>query len=97
MCCVCRALSHDPDADLSTVPDLSHRAQSIVEHYFSRSTSRVVKRQVATDGTVKLLVELQDGFQVECVVMAYDTTGAAPPLRIWLQEQVTKQLHTAWS
>ncbi|GFH12088.1 predicted protein, partial [Haematococcus lacustris] len=40
-------------------------------------TSRVIQCQRSSDGsTIKLLVELQGGQQVESVIMAYDTTGS---------------------
>ncbi|GFH26948.1 predicted protein, partial [Haematococcus lacustris] len=44
-------------------------------------TSRVIQCQRSSDGsTIKLLVELQGGQQVESVIMAYDTTVAPPAI-----------------
>lgn len=44
-------------------------------HEFSLMTSKVVKREDSRDGnTTKLLIELQDGQQVESVLMRYDNT-----------------------
>lgn len=41
------------------------------------SCLQVLKCQQAASGdTTKLLIQLQDGMQVEAVVMHYDTTGA---------------------
>ena len=34
-------------------------------------------KQIAADGTIKLLVRLQDGLEVEAVVMTYDPTTRA--------------------
>jgi adenine C2-methylase RlmN of 23S rRNA A2503 and tRNA A37 len=43
----------------------------------SVSCLQVLKCQQAASGdTTKLLIQLQDGMQVEAVVMHYDTTGA---------------------
>ena len=43
-----------------------------------RSTSVVEKAQTSSDGsTCKLLVRLQDGMQVEAVVMTYEKDGAS--------------------
>ena len=40
-------------------------------------TTRLVHHQASSTGeAVKLLIELQDGLQVESVIMTYDTTGA---------------------
>lgn len=37
-------------------------------------TSKVTKQQNSQDGTIKMLVELQDGLKVESVIMRYDPT-----------------------
>jgi len=45
---------------------------------FVRSTSAVQSAARSADGTLKLLIRLQDGLQVEAVVMSYDTTHPLP-------------------
>jgi len=39
---------------------------------FVVTTSKVVERHVSVDGTIKLLVELQDGQRVEAVIIRHD-------------------------
>lgn len=70
------ALLKDPDAEWSTIPELPKAAVQVLEQRFARSTSRVLSSQTSGAGeTTKLLVQLQDGLQVEAVVMHYDTSG----------------------
>ncbi len=43
---------------------------------FAMHTTRLLGAQRSSDGeTTKLLVKLQDGLQVEAVIMEYDNTG----------------------
>jgi adenine C2-methylase RlmN of 23S rRNA A2503 and tRNA A37 len=59
------------------VPDLPKAACALLDKEYVRSTSVVEKAQKSSDGsTCKLLVRLQDGMQVEAVVMTYDKDGA---------------------
>ena len=51
---------------------------ALLDKDFVRSTSTVEQQQVSSDGTTtKLLVRLQDGMQVEAVVMTYTKGGMA--------------------
>ena len=60
------------------MPDLPKAACALLDKEYVRSTSVVEKAQKSSDGsTCKLLVRLQDGMQVEAVVMTYDKDGAA--------------------
>lgn len=71
----CSALLRDPDIPWGAVPDLPKAAAAALEQHFARLTSRVVRVQHSAGGdTTKLLLELQDGMQVEAVVMHYDTS-----------------------
>ena len=73
-----RYLLKHPDADWVDVPELPKAAVELLTRDFVRCTSRVVQCQSSADGeTSKLLLELQDGLQVEAVIMRYDTTGAS--------------------
>jgi adenine C2-methylase RlmN of 23S rRNA A2503 and tRNA A37 len=66
-----------PDIAWSDIPDLPKAACALLEQQFSRCTSTVLRCQQSTGGdTTKLLIQLQDGMQVEAVVMHYDTSGA---------------------
>jgi hypothetical protein len=69
-------LLKNPDVAWSDIPDLPKAACALLEQQFSRCTSTVLRCQQSTGGdTTKLLIQLQDGMQVEAVVMHYDTSG----------------------
>lgn len=53
--------------------DYPKAAMKLLIENFEFCTSRVLGAQEAEDGTTKLLVELQDGSQIEEVIMFYDT------------------------
>jgi adenine C2-methylase RlmN of 23S rRNA A2503 and tRNA A37 len=58
------------------VPDLPKTAAALLDRDFVRFTSTVEQAQTSGDGsTTKLLVRLQDGMQVEAVVMTYGKEG----------------------
>eukprot|EP00198_Chlamydomonas_reinhardtii_P000691 XP_001690026.1 predicted protein [Chlamydomonas reinhardtii] len=66
-------LIRNPSATWHDVPDMPKAAVALLDKYFVKFTTKVVKCQNSSDGsTTKLLVELQDGMQVEAVVMTYD-------------------------
>lgn len=68
-------LLRHPNANWTDVPDLPHAATRLLDSQFVRSTSTVVQHQTSKDKeTTKLLIQLQDGMQVESVIMQYDTT-----------------------
>lgn len=67
------ALLRNPATAWEDVPHLPKAACALLDESFTRCTSKVLKCQEGT-GATKLLVELQDGLQVEAVVMHYDTT-----------------------
>jgi hypothetical protein len=70
-------LLKNPDVGWSDIPDLPKAACVLLEQQFSRCTSKVLRCQQSTGGdTTKLLIQLQDGMQVEAVLMHYDTSGA---------------------
>lgn len=71
-----RHLVTHPEATWHDVPDLPKAAGALLDKEFLRSTSVVEKAQTSSDGsTCKLLVRLQDGMQVEAVVMTYEKDG----------------------
>ena len=68
-------LVEDPEIPWEDVPLLPKPAIAILESHFSRMTSTLVDHRISSDGeTIKLLVQLQDGLQIESVVMTYDTS-----------------------
>jgi hypothetical protein len=80
-----RHLLRNPDAGWADVPALPKAAVAVLDQHFVRSTSALEACQRSSDGTTaKLLVRLQDGLQVEAVIMTYSHPGApaspGPPL-----------------
>ncbi|KAK9806306.1 hypothetical protein WJX72_009538 [[Myrmecia] bisecta] len=70
-------LVRHPDVQWQDIPDLPKAAVQLLEQRFSRCTCSVEACQTSGDGeTTKMLVRLQDGLQVEAVIMQYDTTCA---------------------
>lgn len=85
-----------PSAEWVDVPALPKAAQAVLEQRFVRSTSTLEACQRSQDGTTtKLLVRLQDGLQVEAVVMTYSHPGAPPsasPLQVYASSALASQL-----
>lgn len=76
-----RLLANKPQLHWSELPDLPIKAQEILQRDFAVLTSSLESCQTATEGdTTKLLIRLQDGLQVESVIMHYDTSGLFPPV-----------------
>ena len=72
----CRHLVRNPNIAWEDVPDLPNAAKQILADRFTHCTSRVVNCQTsASKDTSKLLLRLQDGMEVEAVIMHYDTSG----------------------
>jgi sorting nexin-8 len=58
--------------DVTTLPSVPKKAFEVIKREFVLSTSKVVSEKQAKDGsTTKLLIELQDGQQIETVIMRY--------------------------
>jgi 23S rRNA (adenine(2503)-C(2))-methyltransferase len=55
--------------DFSTIPNFPKRVAAILDDEFVRISSTVHLVQESSDGTVKVLVRLQDGHEVECVII----------------------------
>ncbi|KAJ3187486.1 sorting nexin [Gaertneriomyces sp. JEL0708] len=69
-----RYLIQQPDKAPSyhDIPDFSKVAKKVLDDEFVLTTSKVVSRTDAKDGsTTKLLIELQDGQRIESVIMRY--------------------------
>lgn len=68
-------LVRNPEVPWNEVVDLPKAAVVLLEEKFCRFTSHVLNNKASEDGeTTKLLIELQDGLQVEAVIMKYDTS-----------------------
>ena len=73
------ATGADSLAALDGVPNLPDKLPALLRAEFALCTSRVQEAFTSADGTIKLLVELQDGLTVESVVIPNGaTTGDAP-------------------
>eukprot|EP00891_Asterochloris_glomerata_P007037 jgi/Astpho2/7037/e_gw1.00107.93.1_t len=71
-----RHLIRNPNIAWEDVPDLPNAAKQILADSFTHCTSQVVNCQTsASKDTSKLLLRLQDGMEVEAVIMHYDTSG----------------------
>ena len=65
-----------PGSTWHDIPDFPKAAAAALDSGFALHTTRVLEVQRSAKGdTTKLLVQLQDGLQVEAVVMEYDNTG----------------------
>ena len=58
--------------DFSKMSDISLKFIPILKEKYSMELPKIVVKQIASDGTIKLLLELNDGAKVETVLMRYD-------------------------
>eukprot|EP00878_Enallax_costatus_P031373 GHUV01034308.1.p1 GENE.GHUV01034308.1~~GHUV01034308.1.p1 ORF type:complete len:406 (+),score=101.34 GHUV01034308.1:170-1387(+) len=69
------SLLRHPDIAWTDIPEIPKAAVSVLEEQSTRLTSSVLNCQQSVGAdTTKLLIQLQDGMQVEAVVMHYDTS-----------------------
>jgi adenine C2-methylase RlmN of 23S rRNA A2503 and tRNA A37 len=70
-----RHLIRHPEATWTDVQDFPKAAVALLDSQFSKFTTTVLSCKQSADGdTTKLLLQLQDGMEVEAVIMSYDTT-----------------------
>ena len=60
----------------SEMSDISLSFREVLERDFILSIPRIHTKQVSQDGTIKLLLELDDGYKVETVLMRYNYGNA---------------------
>ena len=71
-----RYLARHPRAAWEDVPNLPKAAVQLLNEEFAHLTTSVLQCQTSSSAdTTKLLLKLQNGMQVESVIMHYDTTG----------------------
>lgn len=58
--------------DFDSMSDISKKFREVLKSEFTLDTPKVFLRQDAKDGTIKLLLEMEDGAKVETVLMRYD-------------------------
>ena len=56
--------------------DISLKFREVLKEKYCLDLPTIYLKQVSIDGTIKLLVELKDGYKVECVLMRYDYGNA---------------------
>ena len=52
--------------------DVSIKFREVLKRDFCLSLPRIHTKQISSDGTIKLLLELEDGYKVETVLMRYN-------------------------
>ena len=62
--------------DFNEWSDVSKKFRDILNEQFSLELPKVFTQQVSSDGTVKMLLEMEDGAKVETVLMRYDYGNA---------------------
>ena len=60
----------------SEMSDISLKFREILERDFCLELPKIHTKQVSSDGTIKLLLELKDGYKVETVLMRYNYGNA---------------------
>ena len=67
-----RMLLQSSASSIDDIPEIPKEARALIKSKFTLSTSKVISRTDARDGsTTKLLIELQDGQRIESVIMRY--------------------------
>ena len=62
--------------DFDEMTDISLKFREVLKEKYCLDLPKIHTKQVSSDGTIKLLVQLKDGMKVECVLMRY-TYGCA--------------------
>ena len=60
----------------SEMSDISLKFREILERDFCLELPKIHTKQISSDGTIKLLLELNDGYKVETVLMRYNYGNA---------------------
>ncbi|GMF14056.1 unnamed protein product [Phytophthora lilii] len=68
---VWRYLATHPDASFADIPDIPKTLRALLAEHFAHFTTSVTTEQRSADGTVKLLLRLQDGHEIEAVIMRH--------------------------
>jgi len=66
-------IQNDGKCSFKDIPNIPPRIHELLEKNFAYLTTTLVEEHKSTDGTVKLLVQLQDGHRVESVIMKHET------------------------
>lgn len=66
-----RFLAQHPDSLIVDIPGIPKSLRTLLQEHFVPFTTSVTTEQRSTDGTIKLLLKLQDGHEVEAVIMRH--------------------------
>ncbi|GAB9474300.1 23S rrna methyltransferase [Globisporangium polare] len=66
-----RHLAQNPTHSFRQIPHLSKKLAELLELHFAHFTTTLTAEQRSKDGTVKLLLKLQDGHEIEAVIMKH--------------------------
>lgn len=66
-----RYLAQNPTHSFRQIPHLSKKLVELLELHFAHFTTTLAAEQRSKDGTVKLLLKLQDGHEIEAVIMKH--------------------------
>ncbi|KAI9986326.1 hypothetical protein PInf_025266 [Phytophthora infestans] len=66
-----RYLAQHPDATFADIPGIPKTLRTLLGEHFAHFTTSVTTEQRSADGTVKLLLKLQDGHEIEAVIMRH--------------------------
>ncbi|KAJ0405573.1 hypothetical protein P43SY_009622 [Pythium insidiosum] len=66
-----RHLAQNPTHTFKQIPHVPKALVTLLEENFAHFTTTIVTQQRSSDGTVKLLLRLQDGHEIEAVVMKH--------------------------
>ena len=62
--------------DFDSMTDISKAFRETLKENYCLTLPKIYTQQVAEDGTIKLLLEMEDGAKVETVLMRYDYGNA---------------------
>ena len=62
--------------DIENWSDVSKKFREVLQEEFTLDLPKVFRKQVSNDGTIKMLLEMEDGSYVETVLMRYDYGNA---------------------
>uniref|UniRef100_K3WHM1 Radical SAM core domain-containing protein n=1 Tax=Globisporangium ultimum (strain ATCC 200006 / CBS 805.95 / DAOM BR144) TaxID=431595 RepID=K3WHM1_GLOUD len=66
-----RHLAQNPTHTFHQIPGLSKKLVELLKQHFAHFTTTLTAEQRSKDGTVKLLLKLQDGHEIEAVIMKH--------------------------
>ncbi|CAI5744219.1 unnamed protein product [Peronospora destructor] len=66
-----RYMAQNPEASFTNIPGIPKPLRTLLSEHFVPFTTSVTAEQRSSDGTVKLLIQLQDEHEIEAVIMRH--------------------------